>query len=79
MKYASAILSSLGCAIASPLSTAPLPTTAPGIRLLPLPIHQITTTNITIPIGGGVIAKWSYYEDQNCGSYIADIESDLDV
>jgi hypothetical protein len=44
-----------------------------------LPIHQITTTNITIPIGGGVIAKWSYYEDQNCGSYIADIESDLDV
>jgi hypothetical protein len=53
-----------------------LPTTAPGIRLLPLPIHPITITNITIPLGGGVIAKWSYYEDQNCGSYIADIEAD---
>jgi len=83
MRYVTTILAAFAwCAIAlpSPQQTTTAPTA--GVRLLPIPIHPITITNITIPLGGSAIAKWSYYQDQNCQSYIADIEayeSDLNV
>jgi hypothetical protein len=89
MKYVATILATFAwCAIALPspqqttTATSTPTATSTGFRLLPTPIHPITITNITIPLGGNAIAKWSYYEDQNCQSYIADIEafeSDLNV
>jgi len=63
-------------------TTSEATSTATGFRVIETPIHPIIISNRTIPLSGSLIAKWSYYEDLSCNSFLGELqayESDLHV